>query len=498
MCRIIITDNEHFLDSAKPILKFGGPDDQNLIIIDNVNYYHTRLSIQGIGDVGKQPLVKNNRVLLFNGEIYNKEYLSEKYLSSSKYDCDTYLIFDLIEKFGHKIIDDFEGMFSIIWKDFNCDFFYIARDVFGKKPLYFKNSKEDWFISSQYDWYSANEDNSVFKIFGFYPEPFTAFLDVFSFPSGQVIKFLPGENYEIIHHISLSSKRINLHEALISDIPLILAYSGGVDSSLLNSIYNEKVDTISIGKLPPHSLVPSFSVKLNHDEYNYYIHKWKELKGMKYSIDGFNTFVLTDICKKNGYKVVISGTGGDELFSGYRQHRFFILIYILSFFPHFMIRFLIKIGGRFNRFNWLFNQKLPRKLRVYLTVRSLIDMSLINLNPELLSKLNLIYENRVEYFNRFGYERVFANLEMSIFLKSRLLRDSDYFSMMNGVEVRSPLLNKGLLTKINSNFFLNSCILPNKLGSLILFKKIKLIRKSFYKKEGFFINIGNTKSNSLL
>ena len=499
MCRILVTDSRTFLKEAEEILKLGGPDDQNRVDQNGVIFFHTRLSIQGIGNLGKQPVIKNNIILLFNGEIYNKTYLENKYFNSKKYGCDTHLIFDLIDKFGYKIIDEFEGMFSIVWKHKNLDHFFIARDIFGKKPLYIKNSKSDWFISSQYDWYESRKPNKqIYNIFGFYPEPFTAFDDVSVVKSGAVQKFIPGQKLETIHNISVKSDRCDLSEALISDVPVALAYSGGVDSSVLYGIYSDKVDKISIGLLPKHAKNSTHKIIISESQYKEYLKNWKSLKGSSHSIDGLNTLILTDLCKSKNYKVVISGAGGDEMFSGYKQHRYFILILILSFFPDILINYLTKLGGRFERLDWLLADKLPRKLKIYLAVRAIINSENIKLNNNLIDKLKIIYNSRSKLFERFKMERVFANLEMSIFLKSRLLRDADYFSMMNGVELRTPLLNKGLLSKINSNIFLNSVFLPNKLGSILFFKKFSLIPLAFYKKEGFFISIGKSKKKSLL
>jgi asparagine synthase (glutamine-hydrolysing) len=499
MCRILITDSLTFLNSAKDTLKLGGPDDQNRYNENGVIYYHTRLSIQGLGLVGKQPVIKNNIILLFNGEIYNKTFLEKKYFSSKKYESDTYLVFDLISEFGYEVIDDFEGMFSIVWKNTDSNYFFIARDVFGKKPLYIKNSISDWFISSQYDWYNSSESCSeIFKIFGFYPEPFTAFDDVSVIPSGTVQKFIPGKKLETIHRISVRNNRCNLSEALISDVPVALAYSGGVDSSVLSELYKNKVDNLCIGSLPDYAKKPLHKIILSKNEYKKYMTRWKSLKGSMHSIDGFNTFVLTDICKKKEYKVVVSGVGGDEMFSGYKQHRYYLLILMISFLPKLIIKQLSKSNGRLGRLDWLLTNKLPRKFKVYLAIRSISKLENIYFNNKLINKLTCIYNFRSKLFKRLNIERVYANLEMSIFLKSRLLRDSDYFSMMNGIEVRAPFLNKGLLTKINENIILNSVFLPNKLGSIIFFKKYNLLKIPFYKKEGFFINFGKNKNKSLL
>ena len=170
-------------------------------------------------------------------------------------------------------------MFSIVWKHKNLDHFFIARDIFGKKPLYIKNSKSDWFISSQYDWYESRKPNKqIYNIFGFYPEPFTAFDDVSVVKSGAVQKFIPGQKLETIHNISVKSDRCDLSEALISDVPVALAYSGGVDSSVLYGIYSDKVDKISIGLLPKHAKNPTHKIIISEIQYKEYLKNWKSLK----------------------------------------------------------------------------------------------------------------------------------------------------------------------------------------------------------------------------
>ena len=64
MCRILVTDSRTFLKEAEETLKLGGPDDQNRVDQNGVIFFHTRLSIQGIGNLGKQPVIKNNIILL--------------------------------------------------------------------------------------------------------------------------------------------------------------------------------------------------------------------------------------------------------------------------------------------------------------------------------------------------------------------------------------------------------------------------------------------------
>ena len=502
MCRILVTDNKENLKVAENILKLGGPDEQNLMLYDDISYYHTRLTIQGTSKgSGKQPMTSKDLIFLYNGEIYNKKGLELKYLDGRIFKSDTELIFELITNFGLKILSELEGMFALVIKIKGESGYYLARDIFGKKPLYLKNSKKNWFISSQYDWYSKEIDSNreIFNVFGFYPEPYTAYEDVEAIEPGYVLKFVPGKELKKIYSLSNNNTRFDLKDSLISDVKIALAYSGGVDSSILSNLYKDQsIEHLSIGKLKENDSKKNNPILLSKKKYDSCRKEWKALPGFNFSIDGFNIYTLSKISRERGYKVIITGTGGDELFSGYKQHKYFILLHLLSYFPPIILKVLSKKSGRFGRLDWLLEKRIKRKMRVYLSVKAIQRKKEVSLNKDLLYKINSIYEKRTKFFVRLGRERVFANLEMSIFLKSRLLRDSDYYSMMNGIEIRSPFLNQAVLNKINSNILLNSTILPNKLGSVVLFKTFRVLPRVFMKKEGFFIYTGINKKRSLL
>lgn len=495
MCRLLVSNDESCISRADTVLVKGGPDSQIELKIKDKIFKHYRLIIQGTENIGTQPKESNRYIMLFNGEVYNQKELLKRFAIQINYESDTDLLFELFVKFGDQVFSCIEGMFAVVIYDKISGEYLIARDVFGKKPLYWFCEGSTFWISSQYDWFGCNDENKDIKrIFGYYPEPFTGNSSVKVFRAGYLSRFteIDGVTSETIFD-SQANSRWNFEEALVSDVPVVLAYSGGIDSSNLFKIYEKSVSCMSINK----SLSNSHEILLNKSDLKRYRLEWIQNNGNLLSIDGLNNYILSKEVKNYGAKVVLTGTGGDELFSGYRQHRYFIIVWLLSFLPFALIECMSSLKGRLSRLDWLLVRKIPRKMRVYLAVRAIVNSGELNLSESEMRKLSRIYNERNKYFTRLGFERVFANLEMSNFLKSRLLRDADYFSMVNGIEMRMPLLNKSILRYINRNILLNSVILPNKLGSIILFRNYSLLKKVFQIKEGFFIGEDATKKSLL-
>lgn len=495
MCRILVTNCENNIVRADPTLINGGPDEQVELRRMGKVFKHYRLIIQGSNTIGIQPKESERYVMLFNGEVYNQRELLDRYSLNQKFLSDTDLLFELFIRFGQEVFGHIEGMFAVVIYDKQRDEYIIARDVFGKKPLYWYKEGSEFWICSQYEWFGCDNENVALKrIFGFYPEPFTGNSRVNIFRAGFSTRFSEAEGVlSEVEFDSNANPSWNFDEALVSDVPVVLAYSGGIDSSNLFKIYGKAVKCMSINK----SLPNSHEISLNKYDIQRYRQEWINCNGNLLSIDGLNAYILSKEVKKSGAKVVLTGTGGDELFSGYKQHRYFLVIWLFSFLPSVLIKYATVLKGRLSRLDWLLVKHLPRKMRVYLAVRGVCNASEIKQSPKELKMINQIYHGRSVYFKRLGRERVFANLEMSIFLKSRLLRDADYFSMVNGIEMRMPFLNRSILKYINGNILLNSILLPNKLGSILLYRNYSLIKKVFQIKEGFFIG-ENVEKKSLL
>src|SRR5690606_21189325 len=123
---------------------------------DNIELYHTRLAIQDLSEMGKQPMCKDGLSIVFNGEIYNHLELRKKYQLHSASTSDTQTILMLYKKLGIKMLDEFDGMFAFALYDEAEKQLYLARDRAGKRPLYIYQKGEALAFSS--------ELNALYKI----------------------------------------------------------------------------------------------------------------------------------------------------------------------------------------------------------------------------------------------------------------------------------------------------------------------------------------------
>ena len=156
--------NEHnfYIRQNNQSLNHRGPDSkQDFQIYDDkiefgegdANYhgFFNRLSIRGSNENQMQPVkLPNNKILLYNGEIYNTEFLIKnfKLITNNKL-LDTKILAEGISKLGLDFLNYLDGMFVILILDMNKKQITIVRDYFGIKPLYFYESEKNLIISSE-------------------------------------------------------------------------------------------------------------------------------------------------------------------------------------------------------------------------------------------------------------------------------------------------------------------------------------------------------------
>ena len=144
------TQSKLFIDSALNQLKQRGPDDFGVYVDELVSLGMTRLEIlDPVG--GKQPMAFSDRfILVYNGQIYNHLELRAKlpeYLWKSHSDTETLLV--LLVTYGHRILNELQGMYSFALWDRRELKLLLARDPSGEKPLFFANENHKlWFASS--------------------------------------------------------------------------------------------------------------------------------------------------------------------------------------------------------------------------------------------------------------------------------------------------------------------------------------------------------------
>ncbi|NOY36872.1 MAG: asparagine synthase B [Chlorobi bacterium] len=318
-------------------MKHRGPDEFDQVTFqDGSVLAHERLSIIDLV-TGRQPLRGcRDAWVIHNGEIYNHQVLRQTILKGHTFHstCDSEVIVHLFEDHGPDFCNLLDGVFAFAVKD--GDRFMAARDPIGVKPLYygFDNEGTIYFASEMKAIHTYCQELRSFPP-GFYYTPETGFIQYYkpqwAVPETPVIPFDPAAlRYRLIRAVK---------KRLMSDVPLGVLLSGGLDSSLIASITKR----LMAGRKEP---LHSFSVGLSPDapdmkaarevaqflgtEHHEVIFTIEEgLAALEQVIWHLETYDVTTIraatpmyllskaIREAGIKVVLSGEGSDEIFGGY-------------------------------------------------------------------------------------------------------------------------------------------------------------------------------------
>ncbi|WP_246059135.1 asparagine synthetase B family protein, partial [Shimia litoralis] len=263
-----------FVTAAHARQYYRGPDGEGVLFEETAGVHlgmaHQRLAIVGLSESGAQPMLSasGRYRILFNGEVYNFRELADQFgLTGLRSGTDTEVIVELIERLGiDEAFRQFNGMWAMVVQDCVSNRFYVARDRFGKKPLYMYRDSNGIYM--------ASEMHSLMALPGVdvTPDPVTAarFLSqslqsiddhswlelVEAFPAASIAEIdgtapanglsnlraywkpgyqdeLPisseGEAIEELRHLVQDAIRLRLH----ADVPVGVALSGGIDSSII-------------------------------------------------------------------------------------------------------------------------------------------------------------------------------------------------------------------------------------------------------------------------
>ena len=347
-------------------MRYRGPDGEGCWHDEHCALGHVRLSIIGL-ESGAQPLFNKDKslVLIVNGEIYNYREL-RKELAAKGYECttasDCEVILYLYELYGLECVHHLRGMFAFCLYDTKKQQLMVARDRIGEERVYFAEVPCGVVISS--------ELKTILQ--EYIPQPqlnVEALLSPIRFTGGvsprdtfveQIKRVLPGEmliidangvqrkrywerkrTYDYAGTLEQSKEKTLelLHEAvdieMRSDVPVAVMLSGGVDSSAVAAIAKRcghEVHTITTGYTGSHAQDERNVAKRFAGEQGFHYHEI-ELSEKDY-IDSFDELTayldepMTDSTaiaqwamfkkvKELGFKVLLGGMGGDELFYGY-------------------------------------------------------------------------------------------------------------------------------------------------------------------------------------
>ena len=497
-----------------------GPDSSGIFEFENIALGHRRLSIQDLTENGHQPMISEDEryVLIFNGEIYNhwelRKKLKKTYSFKSTSDTETILYF-LIEN-GTELLNDINGIFAFAFLDKKTKKLTLARDQFGVKPLYYYHKNSEFLFSSELKSFihfpnldKTIEPSAIANYLNFLYAPGT------QTPFQKILKLLPGhyisldlnnldhftvqKYYQIpfdgtykytneAETIQLLDQKLNIavERQLLSDVEIGFFLSGGLDSSLLAvlakaklqqkeiqcyTIFSEANDGFEQDITYARKIAKTNHFKLNEVKID--INIVDEFDKMIYHLDEpqadpapINVLKISQKAHSQGLKVLIGGTAGDDLFSGYRRHQALNYEQILSNTPQFIGKLAKKYAGYLGSTNATARRisKLLKDIDKSQNDRlagyySWIENNTLNQlfskeinaqftpNNFLIQKLNDI-PNEKNWLNKMLY------WEMSGFLPDHNLNYTDKMSMATGLEVRVPFLDKELVefsTQIHPN-----------------------------------------------
>lgn len=346
-----------------------GPDSNGYLYDFPALLIHTRLAIIDISKAAAQPFsdTTGRYHIVFNGEIFNYKELKQDLIAKDfqfQSQSDTEVLLYSYIAYGTDCLSKLNGFFAFTIYDKQEQSFFIARDRYGVKPLYyFKDDLAFYFSSELKALKKFNVKTIIDKLslrtyfqINYIPPPFTIFENIYKLEPGQYLKikssqFEKKQWYNIIPEKSeLSLLSYNqaqdkikelledaVKKRLISDVPLGCFLSGGIDSSIITAIaskYSPNINTFSVGYKDEKYFDETYYAELvakkyktNHTAFSL---SNNDLLGCLYDMLDYVDEPFADssalavyiLCRETRKKVTValSGDGADELFSGYNKH----------------------------------------------------------------------------------------------------------------------------------------------------------------------------------
>lgn len=494
-----------------------GPDDSGHFVDAEVGVGlgHVRLSILDLSPLGHQPMVSDDGsvVLAFNGEIYNfRELRTELEAKGYRFRgrSDTEVLVQLYLAQGEAMLARLNGIFAFALWDKRNQSLFVARDALGVKPLCYAETARGFAFASEIKALLCLvpevrelDIQALHRYLSFLwcPGEGTALRGVRKLAPGHAMVVRSGRivrRWQWYHLPAFRSRRgdlnetaairgteaalrIAVHRQMVADVPVGAFLSGGLDSSAVVAMAREQVPDIrcftieakdgwdagDTDDLPfarsvaAHLGVPLDVVQIDSSEMA------ADLENMVYQLDEpladpapLNVLYISRLARDNGIKVLLSGAGGDDLFTGYRRHVALRYEHIWSWLPSGVLGALEQGTARLNQSRPLFRRlaKLfsgaglvgdTRLANYFVWAREAQLMALYTpefraaIGPEPATQPLLEFLAALpEPTSRL--ERLLA-LEQQFFLADHNLTYTDKMSMAVGVEVRVPFLDLDLV-----------------------------------------------------
>ena len=504
------------LERGTESLAHRGPDDSGTIVLrdatSEIGLGNRRLAILDLSALGHQPMqdADTGNWIAYNGEIYNfRDIRDELVRAGTRFvsHSDTEVVLKAYARWGPECFTRFRGMFALAIWDASRHQLIAARDPMGIKPLYYSEAGSFFLFASEVRSLlgtgllprrvgAAGLTN--YLTFGSSYDPLSLIENVKALPAGHFLIWKDGalqlsQYWDLVDDPSTLRKKIPasdnqiratsgiqsmLEEAvrmqLVSDVPVGVFLSGGIDSSALVSILSRGGVTPSTFSIvfreaefseAQHSRAVAAKFNTNHHEIE--VSERDVLAAIPDALsamdlptmDGVNTFFVSRETRKAGVKVALSGLGGDEVFAGYSSFRTVprleriqrSLYHVPSLGLSGMASLFATVAPEndqnrklallmFDRSEDIHPYFVSRMLFTPMQVKKLLRETESHVfktasagqQDRLNRALLLDPVNRVSY------------LESRCYLLNTLLRDSDFMSMSQGLELRVPLIDHQL------------------------------------------------------
>lgn len=496
-----------------------GPDGEGFWQSEEARLGHRRLAVVDLEPRAAQPMQSacGRYVAILNGEIYNFAALRDELQATGvtfRTKSDTEVLLELFAVQGEAMLPKLHGMFAFVIWDKETRRAFVARDPYGIKPLYLASVRDGLVLASQVRALLATglvdrtpdlRAQAGFWLLGSVPEPYTWYRDIRAFPAGHCTWIANGRMAEprrwhdigdawrfageqrrppgaAVQDAVRRALQESVSRHLAADVPVAVFLSGGIDSGAMAALMLEAgardLEGVTIAydefaerhedeapvaaKLAAHYGIRHYVRRVTREEFRTDLPRILAAMDQP-SIDGVNTWYAAKAVAERGYKVVVSGVGGDELFHGYESfrqlprmvaHRRWLgripgAVYLLTTAGRLHARrsgnmrwahladWSRTIGGA-----WWLRRSLhaPEDLPA-LMGRDEAEWAMRDLDPDDWVR---------ETCGPLPDDPVLALglIESSTYLRNQLLRDSDWASMDHGVELRTPLVDAYLLSQL--------------------------------------------------
>jgi asparagine synthase (glutamine-hydrolysing) len=507
-----VQQQQSWIDSMAETLSHRGPDGGGVWTDGTVALGHRRLSIIDL-ESGAQPMLDwdERAVIVFNGEIYNftevRERLEKKGFRFRTH-SDTEVLLDAYLDAGPACLSLLEGMFAFAIWDRKARTLFAARDRMGKKPFYYTLQNGVFAFASELSAFSRlpflkletkRESISRFLAYEYIPTPESIYDGVFKLRPGHHLIFSEGRmrttRYwdlplpDMEHKLSIDEccERLRylaaraVRRRLVSDVPLGVFLSGGIDSSTIVALMSEQVlpreiKTFSIGfkestydESPYARLVAR---RFGTDHHEHILSAIQAVNLLPAIISRQDepladpsvvpTYLLSQVTRRT-VTVALGGDGGDELFAGYEYFLGFMLAEYYSRLPRLLRKSFIEPVSRLLPMStgyvslrnvvekFLLGIAAPRWLRTQIWLGSFspeVQQSIWEDPPYTASDLDGLYGETRALFARHSVRDPIDGL-FYFFARQYLLDDIlvkvDRCSMMHSLEVRAPFLDTDLV-----------------------------------------------------